>query len=158
RRSPPGADRGCRRPARVRGHPGRAAPRLVSATAEEDPLLQRAPEARGGGRIASARRRGTGGVDAESAPRWVTLPYVGGPIVARLQAFGPYDLIERVSVGSTGEVFRAVRRGEGRVVALKRLMPSASRDRRLVASHEREAVIARALDHPSIVKVLDSGV
>lgn len=78
--------------------------------------------------------------------------------MARLQAFGPYDLIERVSVGSTGEVFRAVRRGEGRVVALKRLMPSASRDRRLVASHEREAVIARALDHPSIVKVLDSGV
>ena len=41
----------------------------------------------------------------------------------RVQAFGPYDLIERVGVGSIGEVFRAVVRATGREVALKRLMP-----------------------------------
>ncbi len=48
--------------------------------------------------------------------------------MAHLQAFGPYELAERIGVGSLGEVFRAFTRG-GRAVALKRLSPSAALDR-----------------------------
>lgn len=76
--------------------------------------------------------------------------------MARHQAFGPYQLVERIGVGSLGEVYRAIGPG-GRVVALKRLMQSASQDRDIVEMLRGEAALASALDHPAIAKVTDVG-
>ncbi len=78
----------------------------------------------------------------------------GGPV---LQSFGPYDLVERISVGGTGEVFRAVSRRDRRIVALKRLMPAVSSDADVVETLHGEARLARSLDHPGIAKVVDAG-
>jgi serine/threonine protein kinase len=77
--------------------------------------------------------------------------------VHRVQTFGPYDLIERIGVGALGEVFRAVERSSGRLVALKRLMPYLCEDREVVQMMSREAKLAGELDHPSLAKVVDSG-
>ncbi len=80
-----------------------------------------------------------------------------GSSVARLRPFGPYDLAERVGVGSLGEVFRAFARRGGQVVALKRLSFNASHDREVIETLREEAQISRALDHPAITKVTDIG-
>lgn len=77
--------------------------------------------------------------------------------MSRVQTFGPYDLIERIGVGALGEVFRAVERDTGRLVALKRLMPYLCEDREVVQMMSREAELAGELEHPSLAKVVDSG-
>ncbi|MFT3772492.1 MAG: serine/threonine-protein kinase [Minicystis sp.] len=77
--------------------------------------------------------------------------------MGRLQAFGSYQLIERIGVGAMGEVYRAKQRSGGRVVALKRLMASASQSAEAVASLRSEAELLRILDHPGIAKVVDVG-
>jgi serine/threonine protein kinase len=77
--------------------------------------------------------------------------------VSRLRPFGPYELAERVGVGSLGEVFRAFSRQSGKVVALKRLSFNASHDREVIETLREEAQISRALDHPAITKVTDIG-
>ncbi len=56
-----------------------------------------------------------------------------------------------------GEVYRAVARRDGRVVALKRLMTSTSGNAEAVAMLQSEADLARFLDHPGISKVADVG-
>jgi serine/threonine protein kinase len=76
--------------------------------------------------------------------------------VAHLQPFGPYELAERIGVGSLGEVFRAFAR-DGRAVALKRLSPSAALDRDVTETLHHEARISGFLDHPGIAKVVDVG-
>lgn len=73
------------------------------------------------------------------------------------QTFGPYDLHERIGVGALGEVFRAVSRKDGRLVALKRLMPYLCEDREVVEMLKLEAKLASELDHPSVAKVVDAG-
>lgn len=75
----------------------------------------------------------------------------------RVQSFGPYELHERIGVGAMGEVFRAIGRGDGRLVALKRLMPFVGADADVVDALYGEANLARALDHPSVAKVYDVG-
>ncbi len=77
--------------------------------------------------------------------------------MARLHAFGPYQLVDRIGVGAMGEVYRAVARRDGKVVALKRLGASASGNAEAVAMLEAEAELGRALDHPAILKVADIG-
>src|SRR6185437_11885849 len=56
-----------------------------------------------------------------------------------------------------GEVYRAVARRDGRVVALKRLMTSASGNPEAVAMMQEEAELNRVLDHPAISKLTDVG-
>src|SRR6185437_7924017 len=56
-----------------------------------------------------------------------------------------------------GEVYRAVARRDGRVVALKRLMASASGNAEAVAMMLEEADLNRVLDHPAISKITDVG-
>jgi serine/threonine protein kinase len=77
--------------------------------------------------------------------------------VRETQTFGPYDLLERIGVGALGEVFRAVSRRDGRLVALKRLMPYLCEDREVVEMLKLEASLAGHLDHPSVAKVVDAG-
>jgi serine/threonine-protein kinase len=83
--------------------------------------------------------------------------YKASERVIRSQAFGPYQLVERIGVGSMGEVYRAVHRAGGRVVALKRLSPGATGSADAIATLEGEARLARLLDHPGIAKLADMG-
>ncbi len=74
--------------------------------------------------------------------------------------FGRYLLLERVDIGGMAEVFTArVTQGEGagRLVAVKRLLPTLAEDSDMVAMFLDEARIAVQLDHPSIARVDDLG-
>lgn len=75
--------------------------------------------------------------------------------VAR-EHFGSYRLVERLAVGSVGEVLHATD-GQGRAVALKRLLPSAAGDQGVVAAFEAETDLAGALDHDGIARLVDRG-
>ena len=75
-------------------------------------------------------------------------------------SFGRYLLLDRIDVGGMGEVFLArVMDGEGagRLVAMKRLLPSLAEDPELVAMFLDEARIAVQLDHPGVVRIEDLG-
>jgi len=74
--------------------------------------------------------------------------------------FGRYLLLERIDVGGMAEVFTArVAEGEGagRLVAVKRLLPTLAEDPAAVAMFLDEARIAVQLDHPCIARVDDLG-
>ena len=74
--------------------------------------------------------------------------------------FGRYLLLERIGVGGMAEVFTArVAEGEGagRLVAVKRLLPTLAEDPAAVAMFLDEARIAVQLDHPYIARVDDLG-
>jgi serine/threonine-protein kinase len=74
--------------------------------------------------------------------------------------FGKYLLSSRIGVGGMGEVFRASYCPEGgfvRTVAVKRLRPDLSSDKRLVDSLRKEARTAARLTHPNLVQVFDCG-
>ncbi len=70
--------------------------------------------------------------------------------------FGKYLLLERVDVGGMAEVF-AARAPGGRLVAVKRLLPSLAEDPALVTMFLDEARIQVQLEHPSIVRVHELG-
>ncbi|HET9596357.1 MAG TPA: serine/threonine-protein kinase [Anaeromyxobacteraceae bacterium] len=74
--------------------------------------------------------------------------------------FGRYLLLERVDVGGMAEVFRArvvAGDGAGRLVAVKRLLPTLAEDPELVRMFLDEARIAVQLDHPGVARVEDLG-
>ncbi|RKH02123.1 serine/threonine protein kinase [Corallococcus carmarthensis] len=59
--------------------------------------------------------------------------------------------------GGMGQVFAAVREETGQEVALKLLSPESAEDPQLVARFLQEAQALAQLDHPGVVRVLDSG-
>jgi eukaryotic-like serine/threonine-protein kinase len=74
--------------------------------------------------------------------------------------FGRFLLLDRVDVGGMSEVFAArVLHGEGRgrVVAVKRLLPSLAEDPDMVRMFLDEARIAVQLDHPGVARVEELG-
>src|SRR5688572_24483555 len=76
------------------------------------------------------------------------------------QAFGPYRLVGLISRGGMGQLWRAVKEGEGawkKEVALKLMLPGVAVDDRFVAQFHSEARIAAILDHPNIVGVFAFG-
>lgn len=76
------------------------------------------------------------------------------------QAFGEYELLERLGTGGMAETFIAVRRGplalEQRV-CLKRILPALESDPTFVKMFLREAKVSALLQHPNIARVLDFG-
>ena len=75
------------------------------------------------------------------------------------QKLGPYRLGERISRGGMGEVWRALKTGEGgwsKAVALKLILPTLDEER-FAAMFLAEARIAAALDHANIVPVFGFG-
>lgn len=75
--------------------------------------------------------------------------------------FGDYELLERLSLGGTAEVFRAratVGTRAGSVIALKRLLPHVDEDAEAAQRFLDEARLAAKLEHPGIGRVLDWGV
>lgn len=71
-----------------------------------------------------------------------------------------YKLLDRIAIGGTAEVFRALflgGDGEGRPVVIKRVLPQFARDERFRRLFHEEACVAVTMSHPSIVRVLDHG-
>jgi len=68
-------------------------------------------------------------------------------------------MLGRGGMGSVEAALQAASASEGteRVVALKRLLPDAARDKRRVDMFLREARLATMLDHPNIVRAWDFG-
>ncbi len=73
------------------------------------------------------------------------------------QAFGPYELTERINIGGMAEVFRANDRAHQRLVAIKRILPSIAEDEEFIQMFRDEAAITSQLDHPNIAKIYDVG-
>jgi serine/threonine protein kinase/WD40 repeat protein len=74
-----------------------------------------------------------------------------------LGQMGDYKLIEELSHGGMGTVYRAVHVRLGREVALKVLPKGRNTDHRAVARFEREMAAVGKLDHPHIVRATDAG-
>jgi predicted Ser/Thr protein kinase len=69
---------------------------------------------------------------------------------------GPYRIVKALGEGGMGAVFHAV--GPDGDVALKVLRPTTVNDTEATARFQREIRLHRALDHPALVRVFDSGV
>jgi serine/threonine-protein kinase len=68
---------------------------------------------------------------------------------------GRYRLVRRLGRGATGEVYEAV--DGDRAVALKLLYPHYAGDATNRSRFDRELEVVRGLDHPNIVRPLDTG-
>ncbi len=68
---------------------------------------------------------------------------------------GFYQIIEQIGAGGMGTVYRAAHATTGQIVALKLLKPELVAPE-MIARFNREADALRQLNHPNIVKVLDS--
>ncbi len=73
------------------------------------------------------------------------------------KAFGPYEILDRISVGGMAEVFRARSRASGTIVALKRMLPQVAEDDEAIAMFEDEARICMRLENTHIARMLDFG-
>lgn len=74
-----------------------------------------------------------------------------------LGQMGDYKLVEELSHGGMGTVYRAIHVRLGREVALKVLPKGRNTDQRAVARFEREMAAVGKLDHPHIVRATDAG-
>lgn len=83
----------------------------------------------------------------------------GGPARARLasDAVRGFELLEEISRGGQGVVYRAVQRATKRAAAIKVLLGGAFASDRQRHRFEREVEIAARLRHPNIVSVFESG-
>jgi serine/threonine protein kinase len=73
------------------------------------------------------------------------------------QSLGPYELLELLGEGGTGQVYRARDTRSGREVALKLLAAVLQHDADWVRRFEKEARAAAALRHPGIPALIESG-
>jgi eukaryotic-like serine/threonine-protein kinase len=70
---------------------------------------------------------------------------------------GEYELLERLGGSATGPVFQARHRTTGRMYALKVLPPDLAKQETVLKRFEREAELAKRLNHPSLIVAFDSG-
>ena len=68
---------------------------------------------------------------------------------------GPYEILQSLGRGGMGEVFLAKDPSCGRGVALKRIRPELSANPTMQSRFLREAQVASALTHPSIIPIFD---
>lgn len=70
-----------------------------------------------------------------------------------LESIGPYQVIQSLGRGGMGEVFLVKDPSCGRKVALKRIRPELQESKTIQSRFLREAYVASALTHPSIVPI-----
>jgi serine/threonine protein kinase/formylglycine-generating enzyme required for sulfatase activity/Leucine-rich repeat (LRR) protein len=70
---------------------------------------------------------------------------------------GKYLLLDRLGAGGLGTVFKGQHRQTGQIVAIKVLSPAATRSPDSVRRFQREAEAASRLNHPNIVRALETG-
>jgi serine/threonine-protein kinase len=72
-------------------------------------------------------------------------------------SIGEYIVLDKIGSGGMGLVFKARHRQHARIVALKLLPPSFSRDRAAVIRFRREAAAAAKFRHRNIVAAIEAG-
>lgn len=75
-----------------------------------------------------------------------------------LPSLDGYDVLRRVGQGGMGAVFEGVQQATGRRVAIKFLLNADLVSEAMRSRFEREVSIVARLDHPGIIRVIDSGV
>src|SRR4051794_7350763 len=74
-----------------------------------------------------------------------------------LQTIGNYDLLEKIAEGGMGTVYKGRDRTSGDTVAVKIVPSHMTKNAILMKRFEQEYNVAKALDHPNIVRALDFG-
>jgi serine/threonine-protein kinase len=74
------------------------------------------------------------------------------------ERFGPYRILRELGAGGMGRVSLAERDGEETPVVVKRMNAELAADARFCRRLLREAEVAADLQHPNVVRVLDTGV
>ncbi len=69
--------------------------------------------------------------------------------------FQDYEVMDRIGIGGMGSVYRARRRQDGRIVALKVPQEKYLADAKFVKRFYREAEVLKRFNHPNIVRVYD---
>src|SRR5262245_21850776 len=72
-----------------------------------------------------------------------------------LTEIGNYEILARIAEGGMGTVYKARRRSDNLIVAIKIIPSSAARNQVLVQRFKREFNAARQLDHPHVVKAIE---
>ncbi len=80
------------------------------------------------------------------------------PLARTAPTLPGYELLEELSRGGQGVVYRALQRSTQRQVAVKLLLDSSHADPAALRRFEREIELVAHLRHPNIVTVFDSGV
>ena len=70
---------------------------------------------------------------------------------------GAYHLVERIGVGSAGEVYRGFRLSDNRPVAVKTLKQVGNSELEWVKRFRREARLLAQIEHPNCVEMIDYG-
>lgn len=78
-------------------------------------------------------------------------------IVSANDLFGRFQIVERIHTGVVGELYKAYDPDRDEIVALKMLKGELSYEPEVVERFEREAKVAKNLDHPNIIKIYDIG-
>ncbi len=96
---------------------------------------------------------------AMPGPQWVQDFVVAEstPNVTRHRLGDAYEIAEELGRGGAGIVYRAWQRPIGRWVALKMLIGGVAAQSKQLARFRREAAALAKLQHPQIVRILDSG-
>jgi serine/threonine protein kinase len=74
-----------------------------------------------------------------------------------LEAIKGYKLIQLIGKGGFGEVYLAQHNTSGKYVALKVMLPGAAVSQSAVDRFMREIEYTKALQHPNLIQLLDSG-
>jgi serine/threonine protein kinase/Leucine-rich repeat (LRR) protein len=75
---------------------------------------------------------------------------------ARALILGTYTILDKIGAGGMGQVFKAQHRKLKRLVAIKMLPPSMTKDAAAIARFEREVEAAAKLRHPNLVGADDA--
>ena len=73
------------------------------------------------------------------------------------QRLGPYEIIDKLGTGGMGAVYRARHVETGQSVALKVMREDLAEDEAYIKRFRREAAIAKSIESPHVVRVLDAG-
>ncbi len=68
---------------------------------------------------------------------------------------GPYRLVEKIRAGLATEVWKAVRNGDDKPVAIKMLKPDHRKNRDEVARLRHEYNVGHKMNHPQVIRVYD---
>jgi serine/threonine-protein kinase len=99
-------------------------------------------------RVAPAKRRAA---KARSAAK------ANGATLFDMQDIPGYDILEKVGSGGMASVYKARRRSDGQIVALKIPMEQYVADAKFIRRFHREAEVAQRLNHVNIVRTYEHG-